>query len=273
MIRQQLLAVLAVLLLASCGAARRDEGPDLARTAGWNWAIVDAGSFDLAVAASPPRSGEILTVYLEGDGLAYVRPSQPARDPTPTDPVALRLAMADPFSGPVAWIGRPCQYTMAGHGRSCRVEYWTVARYAPEVVDSMNAAVDDLKRRDNARQVVLVGYSGGGALAVLLAARRHDVKSIATVVGDLDLDYWTRRDGLTPLRQSLDPAAVAASLGQLPQVHFTGGRDRVVGSDVVESYLRRLPPGAPARMVEIPDYTHTCCWSRDWRSLSASLVR
>lgn len=210
---------------------------------------------------------DTLVVYLEGDGFAYVRPRQPSVDPTPTDPVALRLALSDPSSATVTWIGRPCQYTLPDHGRNCRTVYWTGSRYAPEVLDSVGNAIDILKQRSGAKKLVLVGYSGGGAVAALLAARRVDVKTLVTVVADLDLGYWTRRDGLTPLSGSLDPVDVAPSLGTLPQTHFTGGQDKTVGTDVVRSFIKHLPAGTPVRLVEIPDYTHTCCWSRDWPSL------
>lgn len=265
------LAVLVLgLLLTACAQPRHGMGPDLAQAAGWRWEILSAGAFDLAVAAPPRRTGEVLTVYLEGDGFAYVNARQPALDPTPTDPVSLKLAFADPGTGAVAWVGRPCQYTLPNHGRNCRTAIWTTGRYAPEVVDSMGMAVDELKRRSGSGRVILVGYSGGGAIAVLLAARRADVVQIITVVANLDLEYWTRRDGLSPLAGSLDPARQPAeTLGRIPQLHFTGGQDRTVGTDVVRSYLRHLSPLSPARLVEIPDFTHSCCWAKDWRLLLA----
>ena len=264
--------VLLTLLLTACASSRQAEGPSLAQGAGWGWEIFSAGAFDVAVASQPPRlPSKTLVVYLEGDGLAYVHANQPALDPTPTDPVALHMALSDPNGAAVAWIGRPCQYTLPEHGRNCRVTYWTTHRYAPEVVDSLDAALDILKQRRGATRLALVGYSGGGALAVLLAARRPDVAKVVTVAANLDLDYWTRRDGLTPLSQSLDPAQVAESLGSMPQVHFTGAEDHTVGTDVVRSFLHRLPAGAPARLVEVPHYTHSCCWARDWPTLAAGL--
>ena len=263
--------LLLALLLASCASSRRAEGPDLAHAAGWRWDILPAGAFDLAVASSPRTGTPMLVAYLEGDGLAYATAHQPALDPTPTDPVALRMALADPTRSAVAWIGRPCQYTLPDHGRHCRTGYWTTARYAPEVVDSLGIALDALKRQSGATRLVLVGYSGGGALAVLLAAGRSDVAEVVTVVADLDLEYWPRRDGLAPLADSLDPAQAADRLGMLPQVHFTGARDRTVGTDVVRAYLSRLPPGTPARLVEVPGFTHACCWARDWPALAAGL--
>jgi dienelactone hydrolase len=259
--------VLLAALLPACASTRRERGPELAGSAGWRWEILQAGAFDLAAASAPGRSGETLVAYLEGDGLAYVYAEQPAIDPTPTDPVALRLALADPGHDAVAWLGRPCQYTLPGHGRNCGTDYWTSRRYAPEVVDSIGAAIDALKEKVGARRLVPVGYSGGGALAALLAARRADVAEVITVAADLDLAYWTARAGLAPLRGSLDPALVADRLGAIPQIHFTGGEDHRVGTDVVRSFMRRLPPATPARLVEIAGFDHACCWVRDWPSL------
>ena len=261
-------AVLLALVLTACAPSRQIAGPDLARAAGWHWEILPAGAFDLAVAAPPRATSDVLTVYLEGDGFAYVNARQPALDPTPTDPVSLKLALADPKASAVAWIGRPCQYTLPEHGRNCRVAYWTTSRYAPEVLDSIGTVLDRLKERNGGTRLILVGHSGGGAIAVLLAAQRTDVAKVITVAANLDLDYWTRRDGLSPLVGSLDPARQSGEkLGQIPQLHFTGGQDRTVGTDVVRSYLSRLPSQAPTRLVEIPEFTHLCCWAKDWRSL------
>jgi dienelactone hydrolase len=262
-----LLALLVPGALAACASSRQAEGPELARAAGWHWRIMPAGAFDLAVASSRRSGGDTLIAYLEGDGLAYVWRGQPSLDPTPTDPVALRLALADPGKTPVAWIGRPCQYTLPDHARNCRSAEWTERRYAPEILDSVSAALDALERQTGAHRLVLVGYSGGGAIAVLLAARRRDVALIITVAADLDLGYWTRREHLSPLTASLDPADVAVEVKAIAQFHFTGVDDDIVGTDVARAYLARLPPGAPAHLVEVPGFTHTCCWARDWPSL------
>ena len=260
--------VLGVMLSACASLAdRQAAGPQLTQAAGWQWGVLSAGPFDVAVARSPVTDGAVLTVYLEGDGFAFVHPHQPSIDPTPTDPVALRLALAHPAHEAVAWLGRPCQYTMPDHGRNCDVRYWTNRRYAPEVIGSLAVALDKLKEQTKASRLVLVGYSGGGALAVLLAAQRADVDAVITVVADLDLGYWTARDGLSPLTGSVDPASVAPLLGHLPQYHLTGGKDKTVGTDVAESFVRHLPVGTPVVIHEVPNFTHGCCWQQDWKSL------
>ena len=260
-----------ILGMVACATAsdRHDVARNLVRQAGWRWGVLTAGIFDVAVALPPldtvgEMGGQVLTVYLEGDGFAFVHPNQPSADPTPTDPIALRLALAQPGSGPVAWLARPCQYAQPDHGRSCQSWYWTNGRYAEEILSSLGEALDQVKRRTNTTHLILVGYSGGGALAAVLAARRGDVDGLITVAADLDLAYWTGRDHLTPLTGSLDPALAAPQLGHVPQVHFTGGRDQVVGSDVVVSFRRHLPVGTPVTQLDVPDFDHKCCWVRAW---------
>jgi len=256
--------------LAGCGAVdlmpARDRGPYLAREAGWNWELIDAGAFVLATAQSPSMgSGGRLTVYIEGDGMAFTGSRTISPDPTPERPVGLRLALRHP--GPAAYIARPCQYTMEVAPRGCRPAYWTSGRYAETVISSLGLAIDAMKRRSGAGSLVLIGYSGGGAAAALLAARRTDVSGFVTVGANLDLGYWTARDHLAPLSGSLDPADAAAALRTVPQVHFIGGRDEVVTPDVVASYRDRLGPAAALRVVELPEFTHSCCWIDAWPDL------
>lgn len=258
-------------VLTACSTASllpgRSQAPWYARHAGWDYAMLDTGSFFLATAAAPQRAdGRPLAVYIEGDGRAFVGDRTPSADPTPATPTALRLALAHP--GPAAWVARPCQFTGPNTARGCTtVAWWTSHRYAPEVVDATGHAVDDLKRRTGATRVILVGYSGGGAVAALLAARRSDVDGLVTVAANLDLAYWIRHDGLAPLTGSLDPADHVGQLRSLPQVHFSGRDDDVVASAVARSYLSRLGERTTARLVELDGFDHQCCWIGSWPDL------
>ncbi|MBP7340588.1 alpha/beta hydrolase [Niveispirillum sp.] len=259
------------LLLAACAIqGRQQHGPDLAAAGGWQWRTIPAGPFELAAATRPARVSVAdtapLVIYIEGDGFAYRSATQPAQDPTPVDPVALRLALAHPGDGPAAWLARPCQYTAVR--RPCDPAYWTDARWAPEVVDSTGMALDQLKRDAGAGRLVLVGYSGGGALAALLAERRDDVVALVTVAANLDLDSWVRAHDLAPLTRSLNPAAAAAALAALPQIHISGGRDTTVGRDILRAFTDRLPPSAPVRVLDIPDQDHGGGWATIWPELS-----
>jgi pimeloyl-ACP methyl ester carboxylesterase len=136
----------------------------------------------------------------------------------------------------------------------------------------MGAAVDEAKRRAGAERVALFGYSGGGAIAALLAARRGDVTRLVTVAGTLDHARWTHDGGVSPLAASLNPADEAARLQSVPQVHFVGMDDRVVPPAVVNSYLARMTDRSRAELVRVAGFGHECCWERDWAALLARYV-
>lgn len=260
-----LTAVLAILV--GDAAAARVSATDLARQAGWQWAVKSAGTFDLATALRPGVRSAVLTVYIEGDGFAYAAAGRRSMDPTPTDPLALRLALQHPGSGAVAWLARPCQY--GPRSRNCRSDYWSIARFAPEVVESAGIALDRLKDDGGgATRLILVGYSGGGALAALLAQRRSDVAALVTVAANLDVGAWTAAHRLTPLSRSLDPAADAAQLSRTPQVHFIGADDRVVGPELARGFVARMAADAPVTIVVVPGQDHGCCWAARWPALA-----
>lgn len=207
------------------------------------------------------RPDGVLDVYIEGDGAAWPTSFHPPRDPTPTDPVALAMAAADPAPA-VLYLGRPCQYLEAAELAVCSPDYWTNSRFAPEVVTAYMAFLDRYKESSGATRLRLFGYSGGGVLATLLAARRTDVVQLVTVAAPLAVAEWTAWHKVTPLLGSIDPAM--AVQGQLPPAtHFVGGRDSVVPPRLVAIFAARTG----GNLHEVPDFDHQCCWSRDWRQL------
>ena len=114
---------------------------------------------------------ETLTVYLEGDGAAWPSHWQPPRDPTPVRALVLDMAALD-NSSQVAYLARPCQYLEAVALAACPVELWTHRRFSEPAIAVLDAALSALKRASGASRLRLVGYSGGGVMALALAARR-----------------------------------------------------------------------------------------------------
>ena len=206
-----------------------------------------------------------LTVYIEGDGFAWITDSQPSLDPTPIDPLALRLALAQP-EGNAVYLARPCQYVDALASR-CAARYWTGARFAEDVIAASNAAIDALKHRFEAQQLVLVGYSGGAAVAALVAARRNDVALLVSVAGNLDTLAWARHHHLQPLQESLNPIDVAERLHGVQQIHFAGGKDQTIPPEPVHQYARDFARGKPAVVFDEPSFDHHCCWAEQWSAL------
>jgi pimeloyl-ACP methyl ester carboxylesterase len=259
-------AVVALLLLAGCALSREaalQQAAEIAQAGGLISRRLQAGPFELlAFERAGPGHG-LLTVYIEGDGHAWTTLWQPSTDPTPTDPIGLRLAAADP-ARPLLYLARPCQFLAAA---GCMPRWWTNERLSPAVVDAFQQLIEAARLRTHSDRIGLVGYSGGGALAALLAERRRDVAWLVTVAANLDLDAWVRLHGVEPLIGSLDPVGEIAALAGLPQTHFVGAEDRVVPPPIVEGFLARLPRDAPARLVVMPEFNHSCCWAVSWPRL------
>lgn len=260
-------------MLAAPGCASRgDVAATVAKTAGMDARIVATDRFDILSYQRTRNAGSPLTVYIEGDGYAWVTPSRPSTDPTPKDPIALRLAAADPAAN-AGWLARPCQYTGGAGARGCNELFWTEGRYAEDVVAATAQAIDRMKAEAGAARLRLVGYSGGGAIAALVAARRRDVDLLVTVAGMLDGEAWARSEGLTPLWRSLDPARATTALAGIRQIHFIGADDRDIPASVARAFAERFGAGHAPPVVEVAGQDHRCCWTAIWPSLLARAER
>lgn len=263
---------LASCLLAACSSIptpseRGRTASALAAAKGWKPTNLRAGIFTL-VAYLPATAvpAETLTVYIEGDGLAWITNDTPSADPTPRDPIGLKLALAHPGDAAV-YLARPCQYVDGNDSASCGPTYWTAKRFAPEVVAATSAALDALKSRYGARQIQLVGYSGGGAIAALVAAQRADVNLLVTVAGNLDTRAWTNHFRVTPLYGSLNPADFSGQLAKVKQMHWVGAVDQAVPPLVSMSYASRFSVKDRPIVQILNGYDHVCCWVQNWAQL------
>lgn len=207
-----------------------------------------------------------LTIYVESDGAPWRLRDEPPQDPTPLRPLVLGMAVAD-RSQPVAYLGRPCQYLDAASLSYCDPALWTRGRFRSDAVDMMTRAVDALKRAAGVGVINLVGYSGGGAMAALLAARRDDVACLVTIAAPLDTTAWTAALGVSPLATSLNPLDYAQRLHKVRQTHFRGMRDRVVPPETIRKFIARVPG---ALILDIESFDHECCWASRWQELLGS---
>lgn len=266
-----------LLLLAACShvpapAGRALLANSLAHEQGLVAESVNAGGFVLQsyLRIDPAVvRGAVLVVYIEGDGYAWVSRTQPSFDPTPVNPVALKMAAAHAGNN-VAYLARPCQYLL-GLNEGCTVTRWTSHRFSQEMVAVMGVGLDVLKTKTGARYLHLVGFSGGGAMAALLAARRDDVVGLATVAGNLDPVAWARLLHVSPLEGSLNPADDALRLASIPQMHLVGGSDRVVPLGVAESYRSAFADVSNISIKVIDGFDHHCCWAEEWPQLQTQV--
>jgi pimeloyl-ACP methyl ester carboxylesterase len=222
-----------------------------------------------------------LWVFIDGDGSPWIEGgTQVASDPTPRNPLALNLAARTP--GAVLYLARPCYFT-AHTDAACTPRAWTDGRFGVDVVDSLTAVLSEFMRGHDVRDVVLVGYSGGGTLAVLMAPRlaaavtpdgvshrSTTVVAVVTVAGNLDTDQWTAMHAYQPLSASLNPALAPPIPDDIRQVHLVGALDSNVPPVAMTRYLSQVP----ARQVwAFADFDHRCCWVEQWPHVLARLQR
>ncbi|MDO5537806.1 MAG: hypothetical protein Q4F72_09805, partial [Desulfovibrionaceae bacterium] len=219
-----------------------------------------AGDFVLKAWLRPGR-GDLLHVYIEGDGHAWQSRTRPSSDPTPWRPTGFFLAASDPTENPVLYLGRPCQYVGEGERMNCTPDIWTSARYSERVVSSLDAAAAQVMRMTGAARTAWYGFSGGGALAALLAERHPDTVFIGTAAANLDTDAWTDHHGVSRLRQSLNPAGARLKTAGIAQVHLSGGEDRVCPPFLARNWCRDLPS---CESVLVPDLRHGGAWEEVW---------
>jgi hypothetical protein len=264
---------IALLTLTACVSIpsieqRTSTSNQLAENQSWHPEMIVTDSFDL-MSYQPIQimAATVLTVYIEGDGFAWRTRSVVSTDPTPINPIGLKFALNHP-NGNAAYLARPCQYVGGNHARGCDKSYWTDKRFAEKVIAASNQAITALKKKFGATQLQLVGYSGGGAIAALLAARRDDVIRLMTVAGNIDHQAWINAKQLSPLTGSLNPTDYWRELSTIEQIHFTGGRDPIIGTFVAQSYKRHFSDDKNITIITLPNFDHHCCWVEQWNTLS-----
>jgi hypothetical protein len=176
----------------------------------------------------------VLRVYFEGDGQAYVTRNLPSPDPTPAQPTGLQLALADATPQPVVYVGRPCMWMMdLGARETCfgQTQLWTTERFTEQVAVDYAALVEKLSAGG---PVELVGYSGGGWIATQVAARLANVQRLVTVAGNVAPNWVNAQHKVTPMVVAPYPAL--EHLRTVPQVHVSGGADKIVRPGAVAAY-------------------------------------
>jgi hypothetical protein len=216
-------------------------------------------------------SRQTLTIYIEGDGAPWVAKEFAPSNPTPRYALGAQLAHQDP-SPLVAYLGRPCQYLDDEQLQYCDPQLWTNGRFSEKALDMGNSAIDLLineirsKQKRSATSIHLVGYSGGGAYAALLAGRRSDVSCLVTVAAPLDLDAWVQMHRVAPLSTSFNPAIPMPQLRNIIQTHWYGAKDRVVPPQAIGLYEKHNF-SSRTLMTVLSDANHVQPWDTNWENL------
>jgi hypothetical protein len=262
------LAGLALLLwLSACTLVPAKRFDQQARQLGFERARLAGDRFEHAIyAPATTTEGTLLHVYLDGDGSPWLAGRWITADPTPAPSLMLRLMALDP--APRLYLGRPCYHGQAT-SPGCHESLWTDARYSRRVVDSMARALTTLLSQRHYRALVLIGHSGGGTLAMLLAERLPQTRALVTVGANLDTDRWAARHDYPLLQTSLNPATRPPLSAGIYQLHLTGGRDRTVPPSLVTAVLAAQPT---VEHWHFPQYDHRCCWIETWPAVLEHLA-
>ncbi len=198
-------------------------------------------------------------VFIEGDGVPWIEHgSKPATDPTPFHALAFNLYKS---TRQAAWyLTRPCYNHV--EDPACSTIVWTDARYSEAVVDSMVSVINAALKKYPAQHLILIGYSGGGTLALLMAPRIPQVIGVITIAGNLDINSWTNLHGYQPLTGSLNPATSTEL--QVPHVAMIGDRDINIPFSSLAYFLQSHPH---TLLEHFPQYDHVCCWEKNWPAL------
>ena len=255
------LPLLGLYIITACAPLERSA--QIARDADWQASTLQAAGMHMRSYQqfTEEARSELLHVYLGGDGRPWLGGRYPARDPSGSNPLVLDLMRLDP--GPAVYLGRPCYHGLAEHDY-CEPALWTMGRYSEPIIDAMRHAIGQLLSRLQPRAVVLVGYSGGGVLALAIAEQLALPVYVVTLGGNLDVKAWTDYHGYLPLDGSRDPSRSPARYASIPQLHLQGAQDSVVPPATTLRYTAALPETA---VLLLPEADHRCCWSVPWKRL------
>jgi predicted alpha/beta hydrolase family esterase len=198
--------------------------------------------------------GNFLHVYIEGDGYAFVN-GKVSVNPTPDEPLMLALMQQD--QQPAIYLGRPCYFNPKDE--QCSPNVWTRQRYSQTVVNSMAAALKTFS--DSYNSIVLIGHSGGGALAALLAEQLPETRMLVTLAGNLDTFSWALEHSYQPLKQSLNPSDRPALPKSIIQIHYAGEDDSIIDADWVQAYAEKQHRAEFHRLLDVD---HTNGWQAFW---------
>ena len=284
-------AFLLLLILSACAGSlsRREPGGRVAQAE----ALAQSAGFVRMVLPSQPHPlwtyarlkaeahPEVVYVYIEGDGVLQINQygqSYLSEDPTPSPQLPLMLATWHGHFAPedsILYMARPCQFTHhAGRDRCVQMD-WLKGRYGPKAVESLSAALDAVQEKvRRPGKCHLVGYSGGGALAMLLANNRGDIVRVTTLAANLDYETFFKLHQETYPPPAFDLLKNPTQVAATPQYHIVGGADPIVPETLVRAYVAKLPvhrEGVEVEVVQGQNHKDVEGWQKIWQRLLPQL--
>lgn len=235
---------------------------------GFEKVLVKGGDFWITTYQKVQDKSKPYVFYIEGDGAAFEGKYKISTNPTPRRQVFIKLASMDKRPN-VVYVSRPCQYTPMDLNPKCDKSYWTDKRLSDDSVAAMN---DVINKTNNGQKFSLVGYSGGGGITVLIAARNSMVKDIITVAGNLDHRSFTSYHNVTPMLGSLNPIDYAKKINSIPQWHLSGGKDKVIPPFIADRFVKESSSNCAKQKI-FPELDHKNGWDKVWEYVYTTPIR
>jgi hypothetical protein len=210
------------------------------------------------------KNESTLKVFIEGDGKPWVGGKSISRDPSPQRLLAMELLLDT--SGDRLYLGRPCYFST--NDVRCHYKYWTSDRYSPEVVKSMTGIIEKKMLEGSYQNLLIIGHSGGGTLAALLACETTTQPSIITLAANLDTQRWTEIHAWSALSGSQNPANLPSNCKRSNNYHFYGEDDENVPASSAQSFFK---DGESQRFI-IEGVNHQN-WPLFWSEIKAKLAK
>ena len=252
------------LLITNCSGTLT-RAKRIAATAELKSAVLNTSNFKIQSYYRFSKKGKPLTIYIEGDGQAWLTRTQPSLNPTPRNPLALKLAVLDQSKN-IMYLARPCQYINLYNEKHCSIPYWTHKRFSKKIILAIDQAINIMVSRVKSKRIHLIGYSGGGAIAAMVAARRKDVASIRTLAGYMDHVALNHKANVSQLIGSLDPIKAAPRLKKTPQIHYSGKQDKRVPAWVLKNFIKAVGPSNCISLRKV-NATHEEGWEEVWAKI------
>ncbi len=263
-LRQALVALLAAGVTTGC-ASPAQKYDSAALSANFSGHTIQGARFHHKIYRNNHAlRGGALHVFIEGDASVKQALRSAPPDPTPRHLLMLRLMQDD--KAMAILLGRPCYHgTFATD--NCEIRHLGPERYSAEIVESMILALQNELDYSGAKKVIFFGYSGGGALAILMAAQYPGTAAIVTLAGNLDNTALAAYHKSPPLSGSLNPADLPALPRSVAQLHFFGAKDENVPASLAQKTLTRQNVSP----IIFPGIDHECCWRDVWPDIQVQL--
>ena len=207
-----------------------------------------------------------LVIYIEGDGLSWVDRFTISSNPTPTNPLAFKMALTDVGEN-VIYLARPCQYAW---NKFCNKDIWTVSQYSSAVLNSYKDIINHLSK--TYKEIHLVGYSGGAGIAMYLGSTGNkNIKSIRTIAGNINHNELTKILNISSLNKSVNFYSIEKKIKKIPQIHYYGLKDKTVPNELQISYAERNLENNCIKIEIVKKASHNEGWLNFWSNNNSKI--